>query len=95
MSKNVPNPNGKKGGKDHQDKVNELADQITKSNLVARREFFVEVFNGLKNRFVDVATLDKVTLMPIAFYQVGKQNQDGTPVKRERLAILDIETLGA
>jgi hypothetical protein len=91
MAKKVPNPNGRKGGQGHQDKTNEVAEDIEKRGFIPSFEHYVEVINGIKNRFVDVAALEHFTLMPIEFHQIGRQNKDGTPVMRERRAITDIE----
>jgi hypothetical protein len=49
MSQKVPNPNGKKGGKDHQDKIDEVAEEIQNRGLRVRFEKFIEVLNGIKN----------------------------------------------
>jgi hypothetical protein len=91
MAKKVPNPDGKKGGKDHQEKIAQVANEVEKRGLLVDVEYYVRVFQGLKNRFVDIAGLDKVTNEVVELHQIGKQNKDGSPVKRERLAIADIE----
>ncbi len=92
MAKNVPNPNGKKGGKKHQAKINEIEDDIEKKKLDAARESFFKNKNG-KSRFADIVATNKKTGEIEEIHQVGKQNKNGTPIKRERDAIEDIEKL--
>ncbi|MDI1434744.1 hypothetical protein [Polyangium sorediatum] len=88
----VPNPDGRKGGKAHQDKVDDVAEDIKKRNLDPVKEFPVETPGGpKKKRYMDVAGVDKNTKQPVEFHQVGKQRKDGQPVSRERKPIDEVE----
>ncbi|MRG93613.1 hypothetical protein [Polyangium spumosum] len=90
--KKVPNPDGKKGGKAHQDKVREVEKDIEKRNLKPKTEYPVDTPGGeKKRRYVDVAGLDKKTEQPVEFHQVGKQTKDGRPVSRERKPLDEVE----
>jgi len=89
MDKKIPNPNGKKGNKDHQDLIENIFQKLLKKFRRANKEYEVELPNG-KKRFVDVAALDEEG-NPIELHQVGRTNKDGSPVARERQAIKDIE----
>ncbi|MDC3953622.1 hypothetical protein [Polyangium jinanense] len=87
----MPNPNGKKGGKAHQNKVAEVAADIEKRGLEPVKEHPVDTPGGAKKRrYVDVAGLDE-NKKPVEFHQVGKQTKDGRPVARERKAMDDVE----
>ena len=89
--KKVPNPNGKKGGKEHQDLIAEVSEDIDKRGYTPDPEHLIPLTNKKKKcRYVDVAALDEDDLA-IEYHQIGKQNKNGTPVKRERDAIADIE----
>ncbi len=89
--KKVPNPNGKKGGKKHQAKVNNVADDIESRGLdVIKELYFKLVGKNKRGRFVDVAGFDKTGQLK-ELHQIGKRNKNGTPVKRERNAIEDLE----
>ncbi len=91
--KKIPNPNGKKGGKPHQNKINEIADNIEKREFKARKEQYFKNKNG-KSRFADIVAInDNGDITEI--HQVGKQNKNKTPVKRERDAMEDIEKLSS
>jgi hypothetical protein len=92
MEKKIPNPFGKKGSLKHQEKTQEIADEIERNNLVPKRELEIVTPAGKKKkRFVDVAALD-LKKSVVALYQVGKTKKNGSPVKREAEAIEDIET---
>ena len=88
--KKVPNPNGKNGGKAHRDEINKIEDNIVKRDLDPEREKHFKNKNG-KSRFADIIAKDDGEIKEI--YQVGKQNKNGTPIKRERDAMADIEKL--
>ncbi|GAA0894535.1 hypothetical protein GCM10009122_42160 [Fulvivirga kasyanovii] len=90
--KKVPNPNGKKGGPDHQ-KVNEnVAKEIEERGNIAEPEKKINTPEGEKGyRYADQAEVDPKTGEVIEYHQVGKQNKNGTPVSRERKAKKDIE----
>jgi len=88
--KKVPNPNGKKGGPEHQAKVDEVVKDVESRGLRAVKEHAVPTPGGEKGkRFVDVAGKDANGV--VEMHQVGKQTQGGQPVARERRAINDIE----
>lgn len=91
-----PNPNGKKGGKAHQDKIKQIIDDIESRGLVAKQEYYVKTLGGNKNtRFVDVVAQDPKTGNVIEYHQVGKQRiTDGKPISREQKAINDLENEG-
>jgi len=88
-TKRVPNPNGRKGSLAHQNLVSQIIDYIISLGYSPDTEHGIRVKNGTK-RYADAVGLDKND-DPAVIFQVGKQNQDGTPVKRERDAIAEIE----
>lgn len=91
-AKKVPNPNGKKGGPEHQAKVDEVAKQVEEKGLTVEKELKIDTPTGEKgSRFVDVAGRDESGNV-VEMHQVGKQNKGGTPVSREVRAMDDIET---
>jgi hypothetical protein len=60
--------------------------------LIVEDEFKVDTPDGEKNyRYIDKVGKDPNTGEVVEQHQVGKQNKDGTPVKRERTAKKDIE----
>jgi hypothetical protein len=91
--KKVPNPNGRKGGKLHQEKINEIEADILKRNLSPLRERYYKNTEGGKSRFADIVAENKETGAEEEIYQVGKQNKNCKPVKRERDAMDDIEKI--
>jgi len=90
MAKKIPNPNGKRGGKAHRDLIDKVEEDILKRNLDVDRETIIPLDKKNK-RFADLTAIDKKTDLRIEIHQIGKQNKNGTPVKRERKAIEDIE----
>lgn len=86
----VPNPNGKKGGAAHQEKVSQYESKLKDKGWDVVKERKVDTKGGHKNtRYTDLtATKDGKTLN----VQVGKSNKNGTPVSRERKAIQDINS---
>jgi hypothetical protein len=90
MRKNPPNPYGRKGCPEHIDLMNQVAEKVEKKGLIAKLEFFIRLITG-KGRAVDVAGLDSQTNIPVEFHQIGKQNKNMTPVKRERDILDEIE----
>ncbi|MCB1179423.1 MAG: hypothetical protein KDK36_17710 [Leptospiraceae bacterium] len=84
----VPNPNGRKGGEKHQNKVKEVVVQVEKKGLLASLEHFLKLVTG-KRKFIDVAGLDSEG-NEIEYHQVGKETKKGLPVKRERDTIEEI-----
>jgi len=89
MSKKIPNPNGKKGNKDHQNLINEIIEYLFEKYGKSKSEKLIYLPNG-KKRFVDAAGLDE-NGNPVELHQVGRTNKDGSPVIRERRAMEDIE----
>lgn len=88
----VPNPNGKKGGAEHQAKVKEVEADVQDRGLIPKREKMVQTPQGEKSkRFVDVAGIDPATGTVKEMHQVGRQTKDGQPVARERKALDDIQ----
>jgi len=96
-AKNVPNPFGRKGGPLHQEKVQEVFDDIKRRGLEAETEYPVPLkktpgVEGHKTRYADVVAIDPVTKEPVELHQVGKSLKDGlTGVAREKRALTDIE----
>jgi hypothetical protein len=89
--KDVPNPFGKKGGLEHQAKVNEVANDVKSRGLEARKEGKIETPGGNKDtRYADVVGKDAQGNV-VEIHQVGRQTQGGLPVSRERQAIQDIK----
>jgi RHS repeat-associated protein len=89
--KKVPNPNGKKGGKPHQDKVRDVADDIQARGLTPGFEERVMTPKGSKgSRYTDVVAKDANGAV-LERHQVGRQTNGGLPVSRERRALDDIE----
>lgn len=88
---NVCNPNGKKGFQAHQDKINDIATELSKNTdgLDVVKEFRVDTPNGIKSRiYVDVGLAKDGKL--VKGYQVGVSTTKGTPVIREARALNDI-----
>lgn len=88
--KKVPNPDGRKGGPEHQKKVQEVVDDIKQRGLTPKTEHHVRTPGGHKeNRYVDVA--GKRGKDVVEMHQVGKETKGSQPVSRERKALDDIE----
>ena len=82
---NCPNPDGKKGGKAHQDKINE----ISSGRGEIRYEEMYKTNNGYKTRrFADAVEVVDGEITRI--YQIGKVNKNGMPIAREIKANEDI-----
>lgn len=91
-SAKIPNPNGRKGGTEHQAKVKEVEADVKDRGLVPKREHMVQTPQGAKSkRFVDVAGVEPSTGTVEEMHQVGRQTKDGQPVARERKALDDIQ----
>ncbi len=89
--RSVPNPNGKKGGEAHQNKVNEAEKKMQEKGMETKREVEVKTPGGTKEkRYIDVEGKDPKT-GKTEQVQVGKENKNGTPVSRERKALDDVE----
>ena len=87
------NPNGKKGGEAHQQKTQELKDELIAQGYQVDTEVmfgnYQEGYTGHKSkRFADVVAYvdDKIAKI----FQIGKVNKNGLPVSRESKAIEDI-----
>lgn len=80
---------GRLGGPAHRAAINRIASRLEEEGYTVTREAYIKTPNGAKSyRFVDVAgEKDGETI----YYQVGKQNLNGTPVAREVRAMDDIE----
>ena len=91
-AKKVPNPNGKKGGPEHQKKMDEVAEDLKKEGYdQVNKEVKVETPGGTKDkRYIDVQGTNTTT-GSTKQVQVGKQNKNGTPVSREKKALDDVE----
>jgi len=84
----VPNPNGKKGGDAHQATIRNIK-PTTKGGRIENEVKFDTPDGNKHCRYADAVEIDSEGKI-IRIYQVGKMNKNGTPVKRERLAIEDI-----
>jgi RHS repeat-associated protein len=88
--KKVPNPNGRKGGAEHQAVVDEVEADIEARGLKPEREVHVRTPGGDKeNRFADVGARDANGDL-VELHQVGKEKKNGEPISREQKAINDI-----
>jgi hypothetical protein len=88
----VPNPNGRKGSKEHQAKVKEVAEDVKARGLKPEEEHMVKTPEGAKSkRFVDVAGVNESTQKVEEMHQVGRQTKSGQPVAREKDAMDDIQ----
>ena len=84
---NVPNPNGRSGGQAHQSTTASI--QPSRVGGEMRYEIIYSTPNGNYNcRYADV--VEVVDGEIVCIYQVGRANQNGTPVIRESRAIADI-----
>ena len=88
-NKKVPNPDGSKGGSEHQGKIGEVEKDMQSRGLDTEREVKVETPNGEKNyRKIDVVGTDTKTGAKEQV-NVGKQNKNGTPYhEREELKMI-------
>ena len=89
LVKGVPNRFGKLGGAAHREKVAEVAKEM--AARVDKVEFEVKFAtpNGVKNsRYADVVGYKDGNIAEIA--QIGRVNQNGSPVAREVRAANDI-----
>jgi len=85
------NPYGKKGCPGHQEKIRKIGAQIREKGFVAFFERAFKIVDGKKKtRYADVVAFTTDNKL-IEIHQVGKTLKDGSPVKRERDAIEDIE----
>ena len=83
----VPNPNGKKGCRAHQDTIASIQPSKEGGEMVYEMRF--DTSNGSKShRYADAVEIVDGNIVGI--HQVGKVNNNGTPVIRESRAIEDI-----
>lgn len=83
-----PNPNGKKGSQAHQDKVQEIGNDLKSRGYDVTYEYRVNTTGGYKNtRYVDVYATKGTDSIGI---QVGRMTASGQPVARERRALADL-----
>jgi hypothetical protein len=85
--KNTPNPDGRKGSTEHQNKIDQIANQKNKLGYTFVKEYFIRLVNGDK-RFADLAVFDEGKL--IELHQVGVQNKNGEAVSREKRVMLEL-----
>jgi len=88
-TKRIPNPNGRKGCLEHQNRIKKIMQRLASFGLIPDDEHRIDLANGDK-RYADVVGIDPNGNLA-EIHQIGKQNQDGTPVAREQRAIKDIE----
>ena len=92
--KDPPNPNGSRGSQEHQDKIKERIGELTDQGHTheaggGKKEETVDTPGGTKeSRRPDITTTDP-NGKPYR-ENVGRENQNGTPVSRERKALDDI-----
>jgi len=92
VSRNVPNPYAKLGSPAHQQKVADIANDITARNLTPDFEVPIKTVNGQKPiRYMDVVASD-ATGQIVEVHQVGRvlKTQTLKPVSRERAALRDV-----
>jgi RHS repeat-associated protein len=88
-TKNVPNPNGKKGAPAHQEMVKQVGGEMKDQGYSVDYEVRVETPGGNKEtRYVDAVGTKEGS--PTKYVQVGVQNKSGTPVSREQKALDDL-----
>ena len=94
-SKMVRNPDGRKGGKAHQSKIQDLASPyLNNPNYVVKYEAYIQTAGGYKPyRYADIAITNHQT-GEVSYINVGIQLKSGIPCARERYAIWDIESTG-
>ncbi|HVG17080.1 MAG TPA: RHS repeat-associated core domain-containing protein [Chitinophagaceae bacterium] len=92
QQKKVPNPHGKNGGPDHQERIGEVEKSLEKEGFdKIEKEVLVNTPGGTKQkRYIDVQGTNTKT-GDVKQVQVGKENKDGSPVSSERKALDDVE----
>lgn len=94
LKEKIPNPWGKTGGPKHQNEVAKLKEEITERGGKFETEVKVETPGQTKNRrFMEVAEYDSDGNL-VKYHQVGRENKNGTPVKREVRAMEDVKNSG-
>jgi hypothetical protein len=89
--KYLSNPDGRRGSPGHQAGASEGRKLLEGMGLDIRTEFEILTPGGVKDkRYMDLVGINKETGQPEVAIQVGVQNKNGTPVKRERDAMYDV-----
>ena len=91
-NQNCSNPNGRKGCKEHQEKINDIEKQLKNEypGYDIRTEIYVKTPGGYKSkRYIDIGVVDDEKNVIIG-YQVGVGTKSGLPVAREVRALEDI-----
>lgn len=89
-----PNPYGKKRGPAHQQKIQDIADDLQNKGYDVQFEKYVKTPGGHKgSRYGDILVTDLKTGEQW-IVQVGKNTKSGNPVSRERKAIEDLRNAG-
>lgn len=87
-----PNPNGRKGCQAHQDKIEEIKQDLIGRGYEVKTEKYVPTPGGYKNsRFIDIYAKKGSDEIAI---QVGRMTKSGLPVARERRALADLMGAG-
>jgi RHS repeat-associated protein len=87
------NPWGRRGGLEHQGKINEIAAEYERLGYDVDKEPYFKTPEGAKRgRYIDVVITSPEGER--TFIQVGLTNAKGEPVPREIQAIKDLEALG-
>jgi hypothetical protein len=96
--KYLSNPDGRRGGPGHQAGVREGRDLLIGMGFAEEdifEEYRIPTPGGNKdNRFMDIVGVNHDTGKPEVAVQVGVQNKNGIPVKRERDALYDVQNHG-
>lgn len=86
------NPNGKKGGPKHQEKIDDVTKNLENQGYTVTHEYSVDTTGGYKDtRYLDIYATNGTESFGV---QVGRVTQGGYPVARERRAIVDIIRAG-
>lgn len=103
MPKNkINNPDGKKGGKEHKDAINQLLNEVVEENkdnkdVQVAKEKPIATYGKKDIRIADIASFilgtfgNVLQITWLRIIQVGRTNHSEKPVKREQEAIEDIE----
>ncbi len=87
----TPNPNGRKGGEEHQAEIDRLERDIRARGLIPQREF-MDPDGEKTKRFIDIIARDKDGNV-VERYQVGRGTKSGDPVARERRSMDDTQAV--
>jgi len=79
------------GGKEHQEKINEIFDEIDEKGLIAVKELVISLTNKpKKSRLVDVAAFDSNRRL-VELHLVSRLNKTGLMLKHEVETMQDLE----